>query len=186
MDSIAKLFGGPTTTRIARWFLFHPDTSATASMLRDKTKSSPDQVRKSLRLLYSADLIKKRGDRYTLNDEFPNLPPLKEFLIGELLQTTNILPRLRPVGVLKMVCAAGVFIGNVDSRTDILIVGDKMKTGMLQKSIAQLEADVGTEIRYTALSGEEFKYRMAFRDKLVRDILDYPHVTLFDKLTPAE
>lgn len=185
MDSIAKLLGGPTTTRAARWFLFHPEASATPAMLREKTKSTPDQMRKSLRQLHGADLIKKRGERYMLNREFPNLAPLKEFLIGELLQTTNLVARFRPAGTLKVLSAAGLFIENPDSRTDLLIVGDKMKTSVLQKIVSQLEADVGTEIRYTALSTEEFKYRMAFHDKLIRDIFDYPHVSLFDKVTPT-
>ena len=182
MGNIAKLFGGPTATRLARWFLFHPETSATRATLKEKTKSSSDQVRKGLRLLVSAGLVKKRGARFVLNKEFPNLRPLKEFLIGELLTTTNVSSRMRSVGSVRMLCAAGIFIGNNESRTDLLIVADKIKAATLQKIINTLEADVGTDIRYTALTTEEFKYRMAFNDKLVRDILDFPHEALFNKL----
>ncbi len=187
MDKIAKLFGGATTTRLARWFLFHPDASATGATLRDKTKSSSDHTRKGLRLLQSSRLIKKRGSgRFTLNNEFPNLKPLKEFLIGELLSTMNVAARMRPAGTIKILCAAGLFIGNNDSRTDLLIVGDRIKPQALQKIITMLEADVGTDIRYTTLSTEEFKYRMGFNDKLVRDILDFPHELLIDKLSVKE
>lgn len=187
MDRIAKLFGGATTTRLARWFLFHPDASATGAMLRDKTKSSSDQARKGLRLLQSAGLIKKRGSgRFVLNTEFPNLPALKEFLIGELLATMSVATRMRSAGTIKMLCAAGLFIGDTESRTDLLIVGDRIKPQALQKVITLLEADVGTDIRYTTLSTEEFKYRMAFNDKLIRDILDFPHELLIDKLNLKE
>jgi hypothetical protein len=41
---------------------------------------------------------------------------------------------------------------------------------------------VGKELRYAFFSTDEFKYRMSMYDKLVRDILDYPHKVLLDKL----
>lgn len=186
MDTAAKLFGSQTTARLMRWFLFHPSESATASVLREKTKSAAEQLRKSLRLLQSAGFIKKRGSRFLLNGDFPNLKALKEFLIDNLLLVINVSARLRPAGTLKLISAAGVFIGDEESRTDLLVVGDKMNLSKLQKLVTLLEADIGTEIRYTALSSEEFKYRMGFNDKLVRDILDYPHEILLDKIPGAE
>ncbi len=186
MDKVAKLFGGTANTRIMRWFLFHPNESISASLLREKTKLHPDQARKALHLVNAAGLVKKRGGRYALNKDFPNLKSLTSFLTDNLLSIVNVSARLKPAGTLKFVSAAGVFIGDEDSRTDLLIVGDRMNQAKLQKLVNMLEADIGTEIRYTALGTEEFKYRMGFNDKLVRDILDYPHEMLLDKLPSAE
>jgi len=186
MDKVVKLFGGTANTRLIRWFLFHPNESISASVLREKSKITPEQLRKALRLLHSAGFTKKRGSRYVLNKDFPNLPALMSFMTDNLLSVVNVSARLRSAGTLKFVSASGVFIGDEDSRTDLLIVGDRMNQTKLQKLVNMLEADIGTDIRYTALSTEEFKYRMGFNDKLVRDILDYPHEMLLDKLPSSE
>lgn len=185
MDRVGKLFaGGATTARVARWFLFHPEASAGAATLRDKTKSTIEQARVALRTLESAGIVRKRASgRYALNKEFPHAAPLKELLIGELLAVVNLPARLRSaVGTIKLLCAAGFFIGNSESRTDLLIVGDKLNQTKLQKAITAIEAELGTDIRYTGLSAQEFNYRAGFNDKLIRDILDYPHEKVVNKI----
>jgi hypothetical protein len=61
-------------------------------------------------------------------------------------------------------------------------VGDGVKKAKLDSIIKSVEAEVGKELRYAFFSTDEFKYRMSMYDKLVRDILDYPHKVLLDKL----
>jgi hypothetical protein len=41
---------------------------------------------------------------------------------------------------------------------------------------------MGKEIRYSAFETGEFQYRLGMYDKLIRDVLDYPHETVLDKL----
>jgi hypothetical protein len=45
-----------------------------------------------------------------------------------------------------------------------------------------MEAEIGKELRYAYFSTDEFRYRLSMYDKLIRDILDYPHRVLLDKL----
>ena len=45
-----------------------------------------------------------------------------------------------------------------------------------------MESEIGKELRYAFFDTQEFKYRMSIYDKLVRDILDYPHTVLVDKM----
>jgi len=58
---------------------------------------------------------------------------------------------------------------------DLLIVGDKMKKGKIEEGVRRLEAEVGTELIYAVFETADFLYRLKMYDKLVRDILDFPH-----------
>ena len=82
---------------------------------------------------------------------------------------------------------SGVFIKNEDSRVDLLIVGDKMKRGKIEEGIRKLEAEIGAELVYAIFETKEFLYRLNMYDKLVRDIIDYPHEVLLQakELSPT-
>ena len=74
----------------------------------------------------------------------------------------------------------GVFIGNKESRVDVMIIGDKLKKNIFQQVIKGLEAEIGKELNYVIFDTEEFKYRLDMYDKLVCDIIDLPHEVLID------
>jgi predicted nucleotidyltransferase len=74
---------------------------------------------------------------------------------------------------------SGVFIKSKESRVDLLIVGDKMKKSKVEEEIRKLEAEIGTELIYALFDTKEFSYRLNMYDKLVRDILDFPHEVVF-------
>ena len=48
--------------------------------------------------------------------------------------------------------------------------------------MAGIEAEVGKEIKYAILETDDFKYRLGVGDRLIRDIMDYPHDVALDKL----
>ena len=73
---------------------------------------------------------------------------------------------------------SGVFIKNDDSRVDLLIVWDKLKMAGIEKGVRRLEAEIGAELTYAIFDTKEFIYRLNMYDKLVLDILDYPHEVL--------
>lgn len=76
---------------------------------------------------------------------------------------------------MKLIIISGIFIKNHDSRVDLLIVGDKMKRKKIEEGIKKIEAEIGIELVYAVFETKEFIYRLNMYDKLVRDILDYPH-----------
>jgi len=61
----------------------------------------------------------------------------------------------------------------------LLVVGDKLRKAGIEEGVRKLEAEIGTEIVYAIFDTKEFIYRLNMYDKLVRDILDYPHEVLF-------
>ena len=84
--------------------------------------------------------------------------------------------------MLKLVVLSGIFVGEWDLQLDLFIVGDRMQERKLRDRIKQLEAEIGKELRFALLSSEDFYYRHNMNDKLVRDVLDYPHKIVVDKL----
>lgn len=171
--------------RIARIFLFHPNTAFSSKMIREKTHLDPADVRVIVSDLAGASVIKKRGSKWALDPDCPFLNPLHDLLIGELLSDINLGTRLAKCGVMKLIIASGIFLGNSEeSRIDLLIVADKLNQKSLSRVISSLEADVGSEVRYTVFSPAEFAYRMSVNDKLIRDILDYPHAKVVNKILP--
>jgi hypothetical protein len=46
-----------------------------------------------------------------------------------------------------------------------------------------MEAERGKELVYAYLETQDFQYRLGMYDKLIRDILDYPHQVLLDKIS---
>ncbi|MCR4311355.1 MAG: hypothetical protein NUV54_02190, partial [Candidatus Taylorbacteria bacterium] len=76
----------------------------------------------------------------------------------------------------------GVFIQDTDSRIDLLIVGDLLRTPALETVIRNIEAEIGKELRYAVFETADFEYRFGMYDKLVRDILDYPHRKVLNRL----
>jgi len=81
----------------------------------------------------------------------------------------------KKVGRVKFLAVSGIFIKNKDSRVDLLIVGDKLKKNKIEEGVKKLEAEIGMELVYAVFETKEFVYRLSMYDKLVRDILDFPH-----------
>jgi predicted nucleotidyltransferase len=74
---------------------------------------------------------------------------------------------------------SGIFIKNKDSRVDILVVGDRLRKSRVEEEVKKLEAEIGTELIYAVFETKEFNYRLSMYDKLIRDILDFPHEVIF-------
>lgn len=124
----------------------------------------------------------KKEKGYTLNQRFVYLKQLQSLIIDTvLLNEGETVKRLAKAGKLKLIVVAGVFIQEWDSRADLLVVGDKIKEGPLKTVIRKIELELGRELRYASLETPDFQYRLSIGDRLVRDILDYPHQIIFDK-----
>ncbi len=101
----------------------------------------------------------------------------------EPLQSKELLRRVNRLGTIKLVIVAGVFIQEQESRLDLLVVGDHIKKASFENAIKTLEAEIGKELRYAYFTTDDFKYRLNMFDKLVRDVLDYPHKKVLNRLS---
>ncbi len=189
METLSKLFGSEAKVKMMRLFLFNPETVFNTAEIARRTNENLVNVRRELKLLQKACLVKHHMMRnshktgFVLNSQFTYLLPLQNFLINiDPLQPKEIINRISKIGVIKLLLVAGVFIQNPESRVDILIVGDHVKNSALGHTIKTLESQMGKELRYSYFTTEDFNYRNGMYDKLIRDILDYPHKKLVNKL----
>jgi hypothetical protein len=181
--TIAHIFGGDGKVKIMRLFVFNPSISFGAVEVAKRAKEPPRKARKELRSLTKAGLLRSRRKGFTLNGEYPYLRALESFLIDAApISDKEIVRKLSKVGSIKLVLTSGIFMHDPESRVDILVVGDHLKKGMLISAITALEAELGKELRYAAFETSDFTYRLGIYDKLIRDILDFPHKKLVNKL----
>jgi hypothetical protein len=192
MEILSKLFGSETKVKIIRLFLFNPETVFDTSTIATRVGEDIAKVRRELIGLEKILFVRRRakkmrgktsGHGFALNMNFSYLGPLQIFLTSaKPLQPTEIIRKFTPLGTVKFLAIAGLFTRQADSRVDLLIVGDNIKKSKLEKVIKGLEAEIGKEIRYAYFTTPDFLYRLDMYDKLVRDILDYPHERLVNKL----
>lgn len=194
METLAKLFGGQNRVKIMRLFLLNPQHTFGVEEVASRSRVLRTGARKELHAIHAMGFIKqklvtKEGARggkkkvlaWGLNSSFPYLNPIRDLLVDpNLLLQEDLIQRFKPVGKIKLLMVAGVFIGHVQSRVDILIVGDKLKKNILQQVIKGLEAEIGKELDYVVFDTSEFKYRIDMYDKLVCDVLDFPNERLID------
>lgn len=207
MNTLEKLFGSAAQVKIMRLFIFNPKLVLDPTEIARRTKVRSASVRTVMSTLEKTGLVKKksfskkvnatlgRGKKkkkvirtkkmkgWTLNEGFTYLSPLRVLLMpSDALSNREIEKKISVAGRVKLVIISGVFIHEPEARVDLVIVGDQMKTEKLRNIVSDLEARVGSELSYAALDTEEFKYRHNINDRLIRDILDFPHEKIVNKL----
>lgn len=126
---------------------------------------------------------KMKAIAYTLNNKFQELQALQDFLFDTApIDGKNLLKHLRQAGPLDFVGISGVFVRDFEQRLDVLLSMNKFDQAKVEKAVRSLEAEIGIEVRFAAMSSEDLMYRVGMYDKLTRDFFDYNHQVLIDKI----
>lgn len=203
METLGKLFGSEARVKILRLFIFNPEAIMDIGTIAEKSKVNKKIAKKECDLFEKVRLVKtgsyfkivkkkKRGKvveakvrarGYYVNQDFSYLHALRQLLAStKMLEGNTILKMLGKAGKLKLVVVAGVFTQAKDSRLDMLVVGDNLKKATLVNIVKSIEAEIGRELMYAYFETPDFNYRMGMYDKLIRDVLDYPHQVLLNKV----
>lgn len=197
MERLGTLFGSLARVKLMRHFLMNPDAKFTVNDLSTRAKISVSSVRREIMVLKKAGLVKdaivstvgsrgavKKTKGATLNSGFPYLQSLSDFIIQPgTINKPELAKRFKKLGKIKLLVISGALTGNSESRVDLLIVGKEVGGKKLQRVVRDVEADLGRELSYAAFEIEDFNYRMNMYDKLIADVLDYPHERLIDTLS---
>lgn len=209
MNILEKLFGGGARVKLLRFFLLSPEKIFTPKEAAKLLRISSGAASKEARFLLSvgflkktwrtdvfikkgknkSKLVKKRVKGAQLSQTFPYLLALRNLLASASPTSRERMLRFfKNKGKIKLLVLGGVFgndfsVDALDSagRLDLLIVGE-LRRGAVERFIKKIEADVGKELNWTLLGTREFEHRLAMHDKLLRDLLDYPHEFLINKL----
>lgn len=201
MEILGKLFGSPARVKILRLFLFNPEEVYERKDIARHARVSSDTVSRELirlkgigfakrKICYRETLRKRKGRTrkrkvlgWVLDPSFKYLQALQTFLIhATSLKENEIAKKLLRVGNLKLVVASGIFVHDSDSKIDLLIVGNGVKIPLLESAIRNIESEIGRELRYGCFTTKDFQYRLNMYDRLMRDIFDYPHHVVIDRL----
>jgi len=196
-DPLSILFGSAARVKLLRFFLFNPSKEFTFDDISRRAKLVRRTARTEISALEKAGVIKQKtlyieipektkklkAVGYALNKDFPELQALQTFLFETApIDGKNLLKHLKQAGVLDFVGIAGVFVREFEQRLDVLLAMKKFSQAQVEKAIRSLEAEVGVEIRFAAMSSEDLMYRVGMYDKLTRDFFDYKHQVLVDKI----
>ncbi len=185
-DSLQKIFGSASRLKLLRLFLFNPQHSFTLAEAASRAQVDQKDARTEIGQLVSSGLIRKsmrsKVARFEVSGDFPYLIALQNLLLNVTSRGEEVRERLKSVGTLKLIVIAGVFMGEWDASLDLLVVGDKVRERAFKNQIKKLEAEIGKDIRYTLLSTQDFFYRLNMSDRLLRDVFDFSHRILLDKL----
>jgi hypothetical protein len=196
-DPLSILFGSPARVKLLRFFLFNPSKEFTFDDISRRAKLVRRTARTEMNALERADIIRSkqvyqqlegrtkrsRVQAYAVNKEFNELQALQTFLFETApINGKTLLKHLRKAGPLDFVCIAGIFLREFEHRLDVLIAMKKISQTKVENAIRSLEAELGIEIRYAAFESEELRYRVGMYDKLTRDVFDYKHQIVVDKI----
>lgn len=195
MELLGTLLGGIDRVKLLRLFLANPGAAFTEDEIILRSQVKALVAKKELKILEKIKFVKHRsfwtGDKnnrrratgWQLNQAFPLLQSVKHLLFNtEPFTHAEILELFKGSGRIKLIVVSGVFTKTEDARADLLVVGDLLRKKQIENVIKRMEAEIGHELTYGVFETEEFKYRLGMYDKLIRDILDYPHEVIVDKI----
>lgn len=208
MDILTKLFGGIAYVKIMRLFLFNPKAPFETKDVKTRAQVTIETARREVAHIHNLGLIDrkyffkettkktKKGAKVTkrkvrgwvLNEEFPFIEPLRHILLNsDSFLKKSVTERFKGAGNLKALVLSGVFVDELErtdtrGRVDVLIVGDRLKHRVIRNIFKNLESEVGRELCYAVMKTNDFLYRRSMYDKFIRDVLDYPHEVLIDKI----
>ncbi len=209
MDLLGRLFGSEERVKLLRLFILNPDTVFPLEELVKRTRLKARLIKQELevfkRIGFAAVKVvtltppkpshpssrrhKKKAVRiakskgWQLLHNFPYLDALTALLRNDLVaRRKELVARFARAGQVKLLVVAGIFLNEAESRADLLVVGDKLKKRVIERLVEAVESEAGRGLSYAVMDTPEFVYRYHACDKFVRDILDYAHERLIDRL----
>ncbi|MBI2990138.1 MAG: hypothetical protein HYY51_03050 [Candidatus Magasanikbacteria bacterium] len=194
---LEHLFGSKTRLKLLRIFFRDPEQAFFVRQLSRMIDVQINAVRREIELLLELGIIKETNHKApdshesgaTLRKYFQAHTEcvvyqellallLKEQVMGEEQFIKDIEGR---VGPLRLLLLSGRFTQDSKAPTDLLLVGD-LKQRSLVKLIQEYELEFGFEIRYTAMTEQEFIERRYVMDKFIFSLFESRHIKAVNKM----
>jgi hypothetical protein len=202
-DFLVAFLGSEVRVKVLRLFCSSPHTAFTEPEISARTVVPHGALSHELSFFVKLGLIKKatcvrevkqKGKETTKSVRVPgfiahveheHFASLSSFVRETTPQAEDaVAEKLKDVGSVKLIIVSGFFVAEEPnpSGIDMLIIGEKLNERKVATALRALEAEQGREVAYAVFTPDEFKYRLDVFDRLVRDVLDYPHRVVLDKL----
>ncbi len=128
------------------------------------------------------DNSKQEKKYYHLNKNFVLYHEIKALITkSQILAGKNFIKSLQKISQPKYLALTGVFVNEVFP-IDIFIVG-RVNRKKLERTISDLEKEIGKEINYSIMDLKEFQYRQEITDIFVYDVMQAKKITLINDLS---
>lgn len=174
------LFGSKARARLIRFFLLNPGVEFGPAEISEKTLIARPEASRELSRLAKMKLIIERSRKgrkvFLVNEAFPFYTELKS-LVSKLNvhAQSQVFRKLKIVGEVKLILISGLFLNYPKSKVDMILVVNNVNRSKLKNAITHLEAEVGKEIRFVLMNGEELHYRLNMLDRFFIEFLEGPY-----------
>ena len=194
---LEHLFGSRTRVRLLTLFLHNQEEVFFFCFLTRRIDTQINAVRRELQNLVDLGFVvegeakeedselKRPGLKrkyYRANKRFPLFRELHSLITkSRIFLDQKLDQRLRALGDVKYLAFLGVFLGVQKQPVDLFIVGTIDERG-LKKLVGELEADLGSEINYTAMTPQDYAYRKEIADRFLDAIMLAPKNVAINEL----
>ncbi|MFA5175473.1 MAG: hypothetical protein WC430_03615 [Patescibacteria group bacterium] len=197
---LEHIFGSKTRIKLLRVFFRYPAKSFYVRELSRAIGAQLNAVRRELGNLEKVGIIesapaaetggdlvedikRSRSKYFRLKKDSLIAPEFKSLLEkAELLEEQEIIDELKNNGgKIKLMVLSGVFVGEDDAKTDLLLVGEALKPLVISKLIKKFEELFDKTLRYTIMPKKEFSERRRYGDKFIYGIFEGKHRILVDE-----
>lgn len=203
---LEHLFGSKTRVKLLRLFLRNPSEPIFVRELTRRVGTQINAVRRELTNLVKLGLVieavveepvveggKKRPGLkrkyYQLNPHFPLLHEISSLILkAQVLLDRRLDKEIAALGDVRYLAFMGAFLqGGAASEAaapaiDLFLVG-RVDADGFKELIKEIEAVFGSELNFSILALDEFRYRKELGDRFLHSILEAPKKVLIDRLS---
>jgi len=191
---VEQLFGSKTRVKLLSLFFNNPGRPFYVREITRKVDEQINSVRRELANLLSIGLVSSDGSNnrlyYEVNPKYEYYEQLRSIfttmpvkasdpVMKEVREEDKIIKRLRSTGAVTFAFLTGSFSRDSSTNVDIFVVGDVNKS-RLAKVVADMEKETGRELNYSAMTADEYQYRLSLNDRFVTSVLAAKKIVLID------
>ena len=146
-------------------------------------------IRRELKRMQEVGMLKseKRGNRlyYTFQTSYPYYPELLDLVTKSSPVGQQLIKNKSKLGFIKYAFLSQKLIQRIDrdaEHIDLLIIG-KVIMPQLSIIVKKLEKILETEINYSSMTEEEYKYRKSRKDPFITSVLLQPRIMIIGNET---
>ncbi len=191
---VEQLFGSKTRVKLLSLFFNNPGRPFYVREITRKIDEQINSVRRELANLLSIGIISSEGSNnrlyYEVNAKYEYYEQLRSIftaipmksadpVMKETREEDHIVKKLRSTGAIQFAFLTGSFSNDPRTNIDIFVVGDVNKA-RLAKVVAEMEKEMGRELNYSALTPDEYQYRLSLNDRFVTSVLEAKKIVVID------
>lgn len=202
---LEHLFGSKTRVKLLRLFLRNPAEPIFVRELTRRVETQINAVRRELMNLVKLGLVseavveepvaatgKKRPGLkrkyYQLNQNFPLLAEISSLILkAQVLLDRRLDQEIAALGDVRYLAFMGAFVQSGGTTVaaapaiDLFLVG-RVDPDAFKALMTEVEEVFGSELNFSILALDEFRYRKDLGDRFLHSILEAPKKVLIDRL----